>query len=242
MFQNILESIFGNAGLTIRVGVFVMAFTAMVFSLMPKRFRQDLLSQDLDGQRMAFLGAGLLFVTFFLAWPAAIVAVAGMAGMLLVVGVLVLVDDRISNVILQPVAAIVYVPLTVGAYLLGPGYGSFELTLNSYILQFTLPVLLVATLVSMAVFAGLSESFKLRIMPQDGGGMWFVIAGVISVGFTMLTANPLAGIGLAAVSAMYLVMGTLILLPDSITREVLRTFMSPVYYCVALASLALLLI
>lgn len=200
--------------------IVALAGLASAFSFLSAEHRATFLGSDRDGWDPIALGALVYAISFVVdmfspVWGNVFKSI-GLV--LFAFGVLILLDNTLTNSLLQPKLGIFYAVLAVAAFLYGTAKTSGMFGYNAYALSVIVPYVGLATLSgTMATLSFASSAFKDRLA-QDNGGFRLVLAGLALMFLAPFGALVITTV---AVGALLATLGLIVLLSKEATQFVL---------------------
>lgn len=212
--------------------LFVIVFgLGAAFSCLSQNHKDVLLGSDTDGWWPVGLGAVLLVLGFLIPDYTSGYLLKGLGILFAVFGGLILVDDNLTQKILNPILGFLYLAATFMVYYIG-AEASGAFVYNTRALLTLVPFVTVATIaLTLTVLSFMSAKFKSRLAQDSGAGV-LIITGVFAVAVSPLAAlNPALIISTSALGGLLITLGALIVVNDD-TVEMLLTKVKAIAYAI----------
>lgn len=220
-------------------GLVALFGLSAAFSLMGKDLKETLLSSDNDGWQPLILGFVLLSLGFLIPDFTGAYLLKGMGLLFAIFGGLILVDNKITNALLNPILGFVYAVVTILWFGLGALSVPGGLIYNVHALFSLVPFVALATIsTTVAVLSFTSVDFKNRLV-QDNGGVFLVGVGLVVLALSPFAVlNPALIIVTAGLGALMITLGGLIVADDENVKWLLTKTKTFVYAVLAVVALA----
>jgi hypothetical protein len=208
------------------------------FAFLSQVLKKTLLGSDKDGWQPFILGVVLFGLGWIVPDYAAGYVLKGLGIVFFLLGILILVDDKWSDKILEPGWGLGYCFVALALLAIGSMKSGFTYNARA-LLTLVLPVIGATIAVTSALLTIMSEKFKLRLS-QDNGGSILTVFGIVLMAVSPFAAlNPALMVVTSALGALLLTLGSFIALDDPTALKWLKLNKLIVYIPVFLVCVGL---
>ncbi len=192
------------------------------FSFLSDSQKDSLLGFDENGLQPLIVGLVLAVVGFVIPDFTASYLLKGLGILFIIFGGLILLDDRVYKLILNPFVGFLYAAAAATVFRYGANTTG-GIGFNAHALMLVIPVVgatMYATLAVLSITSGLKERLS-----EEFGGLLPVILGLIAIAASMFSLlNPVLIIATASLGGLLVTLGALIAASDmTVTRMLAKS-------------------